>query len=156
VSIDAVEITNQLYRYALLVDSGDFAGLETLFAHVQTKILGESELQNGMATVEMLRSVVRIYPCGTPRTKHVITNPLIEFEEEGSAARCRSYYTVLQATPDLPLQVIASGRYDDRFEKREGQWRFAYRDYTLFDLPGDVSAHLVLPAGIEAALPQPL
>ncbi|MBV8930111.1 MAG: nuclear transport factor 2 family protein, partial [Mycobacteriaceae bacterium] len=85
-------------------------------------------------------SLVVVHPDGTPRTKHVVTNPIIEIDE--NTATCRSYYTVLQQTDTLPLQVIVSGRYHDRFERVEGRWRFCYRDYSLMDLIGDLSQHL--------------
>jgi 3-phenylpropionate/cinnamic acid dioxygenase small subunit len=87
---------------------------------------------------------VKIHPCGTPRTKHVITNPILEINESAGRATCRSYYTVLQSTDTLPLQVIGAGRYHDEFERVAGIWRFSYRDYTLFDLQGDLRDHLNL------------
>jgi hypothetical protein len=71
-----------------------------------------------------------------------VTNPIIEVDDAAGTATCRSYYTVLQHTDDLPLQVIVTGRYDDRFERVDGRWRFAYRDYSLIDATGDVSHHL--------------
>lgn len=83
-----------------------------------------------------------IYPCGTPRTKHVVTNPIIEIDEKANEATSRSYYTVLQATEGIPLQVIAAGRYHDRFTRIDGRWYFTYRDYTLLDLRGKLSGHL--------------
>ena len=52
---------------------------------------------------------------------------------------------VLQQTEELPLQTIVAGRYRDRFECVEGQWRFCYRDLTLIDMVGDVSHHLTYP-----------
>jgi len=39
------------------------------------------------------------------------------------------------------LQPIVSGRYHDRFERRDGQWRFVQR-HVRTDLLGDVSRHL--------------
>jgi len=91
------------------------------------------------------RAHVRLYPCGTPRTKHVVTNPIVEVDEEAGTATCRSYYTVFQATPDLPLQAICAGRYHDAFVRIEGTWHFSQRDYSLLDLIGDVSQHLLIP-----------
>jgi 3-phenylpropionate/cinnamic acid dioxygenase small subunit len=91
-----------------------------------------------------------LHPDGTPRTKHVTTNPIIEVDEHAGTASCRSYYTVLQQTDDLPLQTIVTGRYHDRFQRVDGQWRFLYRDLTLIDMVGDVSRHLrypITPAG---------
>ena len=82
-----------------------------------------------------------VYDDGTPRTKHVTTNVIIEADEEAGTAVSRAYFTVLQARPRLPLQPITSGRYSDRFERRDGQWRFAERRVRV-DLVGDVSHHL--------------
>jgi hypothetical protein len=51
---------------------------------------------------------------------------------------------VLQATDKVPLQVIAAGRYHDEFERAGGQWRFRFRDYSLMDLAGNLSDHLLV------------
>ncbi|MEU1313278.1 nuclear transport factor 2 family protein [Streptomyces cinnamoneus] len=66
---------------------------------------------------------------------------LVEVDEQANTAVARSYVTVLQALPDLPLRPIAAGRYHDRFERREGQWRFVERRVRI-NLVGDVSRHL--------------
>jgi hypothetical protein len=52
---------------------------------------------------------------------------------------------VFQATPDLPLQAICAGRYHDAFVRTDGAWHFSQRDYSLLDLIGDVSQHLLIP-----------
>jgi hypothetical protein len=80
---------------------------------------------------------------GTPHTKHVTTNLMVNVDEEAGTATARSYFTVLQALPDsLALQPIIAGRYHDRFEKVDGAWRFSERRM-LVDLVGDLSQHLL-------------
>ena len=64
-----------------------------------------------------------------------------EIDEAAGTAVSRSYFTALQALPDLALQPIVSGRYHDRFERRDGQWRFVQR-HVRTDLLGDVSRRL--------------
>ena len=91
------------------------------------------------------QSLIVLHPDGTPRTKHVTTNPIIEVDEDAGTADCRSYYTVLQQTDGMGLQTIVTGRYHDRFERIDGRWRFSYRDLTLIDMVGDVSRHLTHP-----------
>jgi 3-phenylpropionate/cinnamic acid dioxygenase small subunit len=98
------------------------------------------------AIEKMLQESLIVYDDGTPRTKHVTTNVAIEVDEEADTAVSRSYFTALQAVPDLPLQPIVSGRYHDRFERRDGQWRFIERRVKT-DLVGDVSRHLRDAAG---------
>jgi hypothetical protein len=66
---------------------------------------------------------------------------VIEIDAAAASATARSYFTVLQATPAVPLQPIVAGRYHDRFERRDGAWRFADR-LIFVDLVGNVSDHL--------------
>ena len=139
-SNSATEIANLLYVYAELMDGGELEAVAALFE--SAKVKSQDTLLDSQGLLEQWRQWVKIHPNGTPLTKHVITNPIIEVNEEANAATCRSYYTVLQATDTLPLQVVAAGRYHDEFERVAGLWRFRYRDYSLFDLKGDLRDHL--------------
>jgi 3-phenylpropionate/cinnamic acid dioxygenase small subunit len=133
-------IQNLIATYAELVDDGDFAGLGALLAHAT--FTGSGAPASGPQAIEkMFRDMLIVYDDGTPRTRHVTTNIVIEADEEAGTAVSRAYFTVLQALPDLALQAIVSGRYRDRFERRDGQWRFAER-HVRVDLAGDVSRHL--------------
>ena len=133
-------IENLIATYAELVDDGDFAGVGVLLA--DATFTGDSGTVSGGDAIEkMLRENVVIYEDGTPRTKHVTTNIAIEVDDESGTAVARSYFTALQALPDLGLQPIVSGRYHDRFERRDGKWRFVQR-HVRTDLLGDVSRHL--------------
>jgi 3-phenylpropionate/cinnamic acid dioxygenase small subunit len=137
-------IENLIATYARLVDDGDFAGVGILLA--DAIFTGGAGTCRGREAIErMLGDNVVIYDDGTPRTKHVTTNLAIDVDEDRETAMSRSYFTVLQALPELPLQPIVSGRYEDRFELRDGQWRFAERRVRT-DLVGDVSRHLRLAA----------
>ncbi|WP_068176670.1 nuclear transport factor 2 family protein [Mycobacterium sp. UM_CSW] len=142
------QITNLLYRYAECIDAGDLAGAATLFEHARIRIGGSDAEPDTVDAARLLgiwKSLIVLHPDGTPRTKHVTTNPIIEIDDGAGTASCRSYYTVLQQTDELPLQTIVTGRYHDRFERVDGRWRFCYRDLTLIDMVGDVSRHLAHP-----------
>ena len=122
------------------MDDGDFAAVGRLLAE-GTFTGGAGAVSGGDAVEKMLRDNVIVYDDGTPRTKHVTTNLAIDVDEDAGTAVSRSYFTALQALPDLALQPIVSGRYYDRFERRNGQWRFVERRVRT-DLVGDVSRHL--------------
>jgi hypothetical protein len=141
------DILNVLHLYAECMDSGDFAGAAALFEHADIEIGGGTTV-DAAGLLQVWKSLVIVYPDGTPRTKHVITNAIVDVDEVGGSATCRSYYTIFQQLEDFPLQVIATGRYHDRFGRIEGNWRFVFRDYSLLDHIGDVSRHLTqLPTG---------
>jgi hypothetical protein len=129
-----------IVTYTHLVDTGDFAGVDALLAGAT--FTGSGEPVSGPGAIErMLRDTVIVYDDGTPRTKHVATNIVIDLDEAAGTAAARSYVTVLQAVPAFALQTIAAGRYLDRFERRDGRWRFTERRVHI-DLVGDTSRHL--------------
>jgi hypothetical protein len=133
-------IENLIATYAELVDSGDFPGLGTLLAEATFR--GSGDPVSGAGAIEqMFRSMLIVYDDGTPRTKHITTNIIIDADEQAGTAVTRSYVTVFQARPGLALQAIMSGRYHDRFQRRDDHWRFTERR-VLIDLAGDLSGHL--------------
>jgi hypothetical protein len=94
----------------------------------------------------MYHHTTRKYEDGTPLTKHVITNPIVEVSDDGRTGTCRSYYTVLQKAGDAPLRPIITGHYRDEFEKVDGEWRFSRRHMGI-DQIGDLSLHLLIDIG---------
>ena len=139
----ATELGNLIARYAEAIDAGDFDAVAHLLDEAGVGGVDEGPLLRGRDEVRRLfASTARLYPDGTPRTKHVTTNLILEIDEPAGTATARSYWTVLQAVPGLPLQPILAGRYHDRFARRDGRWRFSERRY-LVDLVGDVSHHVL-------------
>ncbi len=138
------EIENLLYLYAERIDAGDLEGVAELFADGEILALDQDGGVRGYDEVlSMYKSSTRIYDkTGTPCTKHVTTNAIIEVNEENDQATARSYFTVFQALEDFPLQPIIAGRYHDRFERIGGKWRFKKRKM-LPEQYGDLSRHLL-------------
>ncbi|WP_341649193.1 nuclear transport factor 2 family protein [Thauera humireducens] len=143
-STSATEIFNLLYRYAEAIDEGRLEDAAALFRHarIETGAAGPLDADGLLA---LWRKILVIHPCGTPRTRHLVTNPILDIDEAAGTAQVRSCFTVMQATDDLPLQIIASGRYHDRFARIDGEWCFVERDYRQLDFTGDLSRHLRVP-----------
>jgi 3-phenylpropionate/cinnamic acid dioxygenase small subunit len=140
-SNDVQAISALVYRYAELIDAGDLDGVASLFEHATWGAGTRTERLRGTEEVRRGYGGVVLYEDGTPRTKHVITNLVIDVDGIGTHASARSYFTVLQATEGIPLQPIIAGRYDDQFEKVAGTWRFSERIIHP-DLQGDLSKHM--------------
>jgi ketosteroid isomerase-like protein len=145
----ARQITALIHRYAECIDGGDFEGIARLFEHATVRS-GEHAFRGYDVLLDLWQGMVRIYENGTPLTKHVISNVIVEVEPEGTAAFGRSYVTVLQAKPpEFPLQVIVSARHHDTFERVDGVWRFRER-IDITDLVGDLSWHTTTPYSADA------
>lgn len=136
----AIAIPNLLYRYAEAFDDGDFEGAARLFdrGYLMTQ---DSRIEGVPAILAMWQSWVHVYD-GSPRTRHITTNPIIELAADGQSATCRSQWTVLQQTEGYALQIVGSGRYVDRFALTDGEWHFTERNYAKIDFLGDTSAHM--------------
>ena len=141
-------ITNLLFRYAECIDAADFDGVADLLAHATlTAENSPMHLEGRDAVRAHFVDNVRVHPDGL-RTKHVTTNPIVDLDDETGTAACRSYCTVLQASPPtLALAPIWAGRYHDTFERVDGAWRFRTRHF-ISDLVGDMREHLNVDLGM--------
>ena len=144
-SDSAQEITNLIYTYAERLDAGDLDAVAGIFAH--GRICGvengppETVFEGSAGVRKMYDMATKIYEDGTPKTRHNTSNVQLHINVAEGTARSTSYYSVTQATPDLPLQVIVTGHYKDTFHRLDGVWWFDSR-IMFVDQVGDVSQHL--------------
>ena len=147
-----IEILNLVYRYPELIDAGDFAGVGEMFKDATLVFEGPggkvaSEVTGSAAVQASFEQNTRRYPDdGTPHTRHVITNPIVEIDEEAGTALCRYYITVFQRTDEFPLAPVWSNRYEDHLRRVDGAWRNEHRR-GFAHLPGDTSKHLLQSPG---------
>ena len=136
-------ITTLMYRYAECVDQADFDGLSEIFVKgtIGSTSAESGEGMTGAQVGRFYAATNRVHDNGTLCTRHVSTNMMIDIDEAAGSATARSYYVVFQATEKLPFQPIVGGRYDDRFERTDGEWHFARRIVHV-DQIGNMSEHL--------------
>jgi ketosteroid isomerase-like protein len=137
-------VTNLIYSYAERIDEGDFAGVAEVFEHATLTFENFGDAISGRDAIEKLyANTTRRYDDGTPRTKHVMTNVIVDLAD-GFHASSRSYFTVLQAVPgELSLQPVIAGRYRHTYERVDGIWRVATM-HVIIDLTGELGHHMLI------------
>jgi len=135
-------ISNLLFEYAEYIDDGKFELAADMFAHAKIKISKSDHLIGRDELLALWRKIIIVYPCGTPRTKHVVTNPIIHIDESTGLAKVKSYFNVFQPDQHQAIRLILSGRYYDEFQYQNEKWVWSHRDYTHIDFAGDLSLHL--------------
>jgi hypothetical protein len=119
--LDKDAIRDCLYRYCRGIDRAD----EELLRGVYWPDAHDSHgAYMGTASGFVAQAVPRLRSGG--RGVHQIGSILIELH--GDAAAVESSFLALQTNAAAPtLETFLCGRYLDRFERRDGQWRIAER-----------------------------
>jgi 3-phenylpropionate/cinnamic acid dioxygenase small subunit len=142
---DRLAITDLLYRYAELIDAGDFDGVGQLLARATFAGTRSPSTSGAEAIAKLFAATTRRYPdfAHTPRTRHLVLNPIVEVDDRTATAR--STFCVVQATETVALQPIVVGRYFDTFSCATDDpagWYFTNRTVDV-EMIGDISAHLM-------------
>ncbi len=130
-----------MIAYAERLDAGDLVGVAALFAHGTFRNARGGPPRTGAAAVRKMYEPVRIFGDGTPRTKHVLGNIMVDVDEEAGVATASCTFVVLQQNESAPLRAVLAGVYEDNLERVDGVWRFTER-VVHPDLQGDLSDHM--------------
>ena len=130
---DRVAIREVIAAYAHAIDRRRWDMMARLFHSDATFGFGPVE-GDWRGFVEQARSIID--PCIS--TQHLLGQTLIGFADAVTAT-CETYLTAMHIVPvgyprsdvfparDETYAAIIAGRYVDRFEQRDGQWRIARR-----------------------------
>lgn len=128
--LDKARISEKIHAYCRFIDRGDYELLRTVY-HPDA-IDEHGQLFCG--GVEEFIEHARKSADGTGISCHNITTTNIELE--GNVANTEAYFIAIHQ--DMPdgrggrTDMLLGGRYLDRFEQRDGEWRIAHR-LVVFD-----------------------
>jgi 3-phenylpropionate/cinnamic acid dioxygenase small subunit len=140
---DRAAVLELLYRYAELIDAGDFDGLGDLLARAAFGGPRTATVSGAQNIAGLFAMTTRRFDTGTPKTRHLVLNPIVEID--GDTASARSTFCVVQATDRVALQPIVVGRYYDRFGRDDQGWHFTERLADV-EMVGDTADHLLIDA----------
>jgi hypothetical protein len=134
-----IEIRQVLYRYCRGVDRGDEALIRSVYHPDATDDHGAWKGRG----VDFAAYIVDSLDKQEGVSQHHITNVLIDLD--GDKASVESYFLAFHPyTPGEDRQekiAFVGGRYLDRFERRDGEWRISDRkvllDWTRSDVAGE-------------------
>ncbi len=140
-----------MLRYAESIDTGDMESVGAVFAKGELVMPDGSSLVGAQAVCEHFSKLIIFYDADgnvvpylrrqcTPRTRHVTSNVIYEFNSAVNQVNVRSYITCYQ-TIGSKNEIIFGGRYTDSFELDQQGWHLVSRSI-LGDNIGDTSHHL--------------
>lgn len=144
-------IEDIMLRYAEGIDTGDIETVGAVFAKGALVMPDGSSLAGADAVFEHFSNLIIFYDSEgnvvpyehgqcTPRTRHVTSNIIYEFNDAVNQADIRSYITCYQ-TIDGRNEIIFGGRYIDTFALDQEGWHLVSRSI-LGDNLTDMRHHL--------------
>jgi hypothetical protein len=124
---DRQAIHDTLVRYCRGIDRNDPSLVAAAFHDdaVDNHFGPELPFREAIGTLKATRPGA---PVSKTTSMHNLSNILIEID--GNIARCESYVNVIVRIPQETggaIDWLHAGRYVDRFERRNGEWRIAHR-----------------------------
>lgn len=121
------QIDALLGRYCQAIDRCDLEKLKSVYwpdAHDDHGVFKGNAIEFAEWVIPALK--------GLTRTMHLIANCVVEFDD-ADHARGETYVVAFHEVPGeiAPIDAVAGGRYLDRFERRNGEWRIGERVYVI-------------------------
>lgn len=122
---DRAAILHLLHAYCHAIDRRDYALLASLYHDDATDDHTPYYTGSAAGFIAWLPDMMAAWAA----TSHTMTNTLILID--GERAEGEICTRAWHLTHDRTTQFIAWGRYCDRYERRDGIWRFAHRSLVL-------------------------
>jgi len=134
VLLDKQAISEVLYRYARACDRADEAMLRSCFHLDSTHRHGRFEGSSSDFCTFAMKIVH-----SNKREKHTVSNVMVEVDGDTAIAESHyvAYHRRVDASTGAEEDYLNGGRFVDRLERRNGEWKIAARvglvDYERFD-----------------------
>lgn len=132
--VDRQQIWDCLLRYIRGVDRMDLELIRSAFWE-------DASNSHGPVSGDVEDFIAGWYPAQAARevSWHMVSNQQYDFAEDGASAHVETYFTAgIRLSGDPQIEIVG-GRYADRYERRDGEWRIATR-VVLLDWQGMADA----------------
>jgi hypothetical protein len=130
--LDRQAIVDCLYRYCRGIDRKDKESLRSTFHDDAVDVHGR-----GNVPIEDFAASLWLRQEGREVAQHFLTN--ISVDVDGDTAHTESYFLAVDPEPGSSDVILIGGRYVDRLERRNGEWRVVTRvtipEWSTRDLP---------------------
>lgn len=121
---DRQEITEVCYRYAISLDSGDWAALATCFTPDAVAHYRSGAPSRGYPAIE---TRVRSALAPLAASQHLVSNVVVTLAGDTAESVCYLQAQHLRPGTDGGDRYLVAGRYLDRFVRSADGWRIAER-----------------------------
>ena len=138
---DRFMIEELMYRYALAHDLTDPEAYAAVFAEDGELVAGGIVVAKGREALmaqavddrERYNPGARDGERSFMVMRHIITNPVITLNGDGTASGI-CYSQIVVQEPGVGPQILSQGRYEDEYVKQDGEWFISRREIFIADM----------------------
>jgi hypothetical protein len=82
-----------------------------------------------------------VYPGRGRASKEIYHNILVDIDLDAGQARSVTSYTVAHQPPDEPFEILVAGKYEDEWERVDGEWQWVDR-YVIVQYKNNLDRHM--------------
>ncbi|MFC6731632.1 MULTISPECIES: nuclear transport factor 2 family protein [unclassified Haladaptatus] len=115
-----LEISQLKHEYCYRIDDGDYDEWVSLFTEDGTFGRAGQDPAEGAEGLQYFAT--EIFDNMYQQTAHLLSNPVIDVDGDEATGQ---WYLLLQFTDDEGEQQWMQGRYEDEFERVDGEWKLS-------------------------------
>lgn len=125
---ETLAVAGRLYEYARCIDGEDWDGFSALFTDQVHLDYTSFDPNRTAGPVPREEWIARLRPrfAGLASSQHVMTNPIVQFGDDGTSAEISMYLQAHHVGRDVvdgePERFTIGGRYTDGLRKVDGVW----------------------------------
>ena len=137
------EIERKIYAVGYAIEDGDFQRVGDIMgdATMGADMIGRKAFKGGDEIRDQYARTNIVYPDRGRASKEIYHNILVDIDLDRGTARSVTSYTVAHQPPDDPFELIVAGKYEDEWERRDGEWHWVDR-YIVVQYKNDLNKHM--------------
>src|ERR1700692_1949094 len=137
------EITDMLYRVGYAIEDGDFQRIGEIMgdATLAADMIGRKVFHGGDEIRDQYKRTNIVYPGRGRASKEIYHNILVDIDLVNDHATSVTSYTVAHQPPDEPFEILVAGKYEDEWERTDGEWRWVDR-YVVVQYKNNLDRHM--------------
>jgi hypothetical protein len=137
------EIERRIFQVGYAIEAGDFQRVGELMgtATLGADLIGRKVYKGSQQIRDQYTKTNIVYPGRGRASKEIYHNILVDIDLDNDHATSVTSYTVAHQPPDEPFEILVAGKYEDEWERTDGEWRWVDR-YVVVQYKNNLDRHM--------------
>jgi hypothetical protein len=137
------QIERMIFQVGYAIEAGDFQRVGEIMgdATLGADLIGRRVYRGAEQIRDQYARTNIVYPDRGRASKEIYHNILVDIDLDHDRATSVTSYTVAHQPPDQPFEILVAGKYEDQWERVDGEWRWRDR-YVVVQFKNNLDRHM--------------